>query len=215
LIKVANGLSETKYLAFDILGRVTSSQQMTDNVTYNPQTYVYSLSGALIEETYPSGRVVKNTLDIDGDLAQVQSKKLNDTFKNYANAFTYTSAGAVSSLRLGNGRFESKQFNPRLQVIQIGLGSSATSQNLWKVNYDFGELQTDGNVDSTKNTGNVAKQTIVIPNVNSNQGFTAVQTFIFDSLDRLKQAKEIVGSQIKWQQNFLYDRYRTCLQLTA
>jgi hypothetical protein len=35
----------------------------------------------LIEETYPSGRVVKNTLDIDGDLAQVQSKKLNGTLR--------------------------------------------------------------------------------------------------------------------------------------
>jgi uncharacterized protein RhaS with RHS repeats len=73
-------------------------------------TYTYDLSGALIEETYPLGRVVKNTLDIDGDLAQVQSCKANDTFKDYANAFTYTSAGAVSSMRLGNGKFENTQF---------------------------------------------------------------------------------------------------------
>jgi YD repeat-containing protein len=36
LIKVATTLSETRYLAFDILGRVTGSQQMTDNVSYNP-----------------------------------------------------------------------------------------------------------------------------------------------------------------------------------
>ncbi len=119
LTKVANGISETRYLAFDILGRVTSSQQKTDGVEYNPQSYVYNLSGALIEETYPSGRVVKNTLDIDVDLAQVQSKKSNDTFRNKANAFTYTSAGAVSSLRLGNGKFENTTFNSRLRRFRL------------------------------------------------------------------------------------------------
>jgi hypothetical protein len=44
--------SETKYLSFDILGRVTSSQQITDGMTINPQTYVYHLSGALDDHTY-------------------------------------------------------------------------------------------------------------------------------------------------------------------
>jgi hypothetical protein len=45
-------------------------QQITDGDVYN-SSYFYNLSGALIEETYPAGRVVKNRLDIDGDLAQV------------------------------------------------------------------------------------------------------------------------------------------------
>ncbi len=51
------------------MGRVTASQQKTDGTTYNPMTYVYNLSGALMEETYPSGRVVKNVLNNDGELA--------------------------------------------------------------------------------------------------------------------------------------------------
>ncbi len=37
--------------------------------------YTYNLSGGLVEETYPSGRVVKNVLDSSGDLTIVQSKK--------------------------------------------------------------------------------------------------------------------------------------------
>ncbi|MGH9949440.1 MAG: hypothetical protein ACRD6X_19885 [Pyrinomonadaceae bacterium] len=94
LTKVSNSVSETRYTGFDILGRVLSSQQITDGQTYS-SAYAYNLSGALVEQTYPSGRVVKNTLDVDGDLAQVQSKKVNDTFKNYANSFTYNAAGAV------------------------------------------------------------------------------------------------------------------------
>ncbi len=193
-----NQIAETRYLTFDILGRVTSSQQMTDNVTYNPQSYVYNLSGALIEEVYPSGRVVRNTLDQNGDLAQVQSRKANDTFKNYANAFTYTSAGAVSSLRLANGKFENTTFNSRLQPIQIGLGSSATNQNLLKLNFDYGLADNDGNVKS---------QTITVPTVGVNQGFVATQNYSYDSLNRLKSAVETIPNQTGWKQTFIYDRY--------
>jgi RHS repeat-associated protein len=198
LIKVTNGLSETRYLAFDILGQVTSSQQKTDGVEYNPQSYVYNLSGALIEETYPSGRVVRNTLDADGDLAQVQSKKSNGTLQNYANAFTYTSAGAVNSLRLGNGKFENTTFNSRLQPIQIGLGSSATSQNLLKLNFDYGLAD---------NNGNVKSQTITTLTVGNVAGFVATQNYTYDSLNRIKQAEETIPSQTGWKQTFKYDRY--------
>ncbi len=76
LTKVTNGISTTEYTNFDILGRVLNHKQRTDNNDYTT-AYTYNLSGALIEETYPSGRVVKNTLDIDGDLAMVQSSKSN------------------------------------------------------------------------------------------------------------------------------------------
>ena len=134
-------MSETKYNSFDILGRVLSHQQITDGQTYST-SYAYNLSGALIEETYPSNRVVKNTLDADGDLSKVQSKKANDTFRIYANSFNYTAAGAVSSVRLGNSKWENTSFNSRLQPTQIGLGSSATSQNLLKLNYDYGTTET-------------------------------------------------------------------------
>ena len=100
LTKVSSNVSETKYNSFDILGRVLSHQQITDGQTYST-AYAYNLSGALIEETYPSGRVVKNTLDADGDLAMIQSSKSNvQGLKLYANSFNYTAAGAVSSMRL-------------------------------------------------------------------------------------------------------------------
>ncbi len=48
--------------------------RIPDGITYSTR-YLYGLSGALIGETYLSGRVVKNTLDQDGNLSQVQSKK--------------------------------------------------------------------------------------------------------------------------------------------
>lgn len=100
-----------------------------------------------VEETYPSTRKVRNTLDADGDLAQVQSQKnAAAIWRNYENSFVYTAAGAVSSLRLGNGKFENTQFNSRLQPTQIGLGASANVQNVLKLNYDYGTAQNNGNV---------------------------------------------------------------------
>jgi RHS repeat-associated protein len=199
LIKVNSSVSTTEYTSFDILGRVQNHKQRTDNNDYTT-AYIYNLSGALIEETYPSGRVVRNTLDVDGDLAQVQSKKLNGTYQNYANAFTYTSAGAVSSIRLGNGKFENTTFNSRLQPIQIGLGSSATSQNLLKLNFDYGVAD---------NNGNVKSQIITTPTVGNIAGFVATQVYSYDSLNRIQQATETVANQPTqgWQQTFAYDRY--------
>ena len=86
-------------------------QQITDGTTYGT-AYTYNLSGALIDETYPSGRVVRNTLDANGDLSQVQSKKNASTgFFAYAKGFSYDSAGNVKKMQLGNGKWESTTFN--------------------------------------------------------------------------------------------------------
>jgi YD repeat-containing protein len=197
LIKVSSSVSTTEYSSFDSFGRLLAHRQTTDGQTYN-SSYSYNLSGALIEETYPSGRVVRNTLNNDGNLSQVQSKKANDTFRNYANSFNYTAAGAVSSMRLGNGKWENTQFNSRLQPTQIGLGSSATNQGLLKLNFDYG---------STDNNGNVKSQQITTPTVGNVAGFTATQTYTYDSLNRLKDAKEMIGANQQWKQTFTYDRF--------
>lgn len=72
------GGSTTEYTAADILGRVTAHKQTTDGVEYTTG-YSYDLGGNLLEQTYPLGRVVKNTLDSDGALSQVQSKRSSGT----------------------------------------------------------------------------------------------------------------------------------------
>jgi RHS repeat-associated protein len=52
----------------------------------------------------------------------------------------------------------------------------------------------------------VQSQTITVPTAGSNAGFTATQTYTYDSLNRIKDAKEMIGTQT-WMQTFLYDRY--------
>ncbi|QQS33231.1 MAG: RHS repeat-associated core domain-containing protein [Acidobacteriota bacterium] len=182
---------------------MTGHKQTTDGQEY-ATGYVYNLSGALVEQTYPSGRVVKNVLDANGDLSMVQSKKgASAGYWNYAQNFTYNAAGAVTSMQLGNGKWESTQFNSRLQPTQIALGATPNATNLLKLDYSYG---------ATANNGNVLSQTITVPTVGVNTGFTAVQSYQYDSLNRLQDATENVtphgGSQTQsWRQAFTFDRY--------
>jgi YD repeat-containing protein len=182
---------------------VKAHKQTTDGQSYTTG-YTYNLAGALIEQTYPSGRVVKNVLDANGDPSMVQSKKNAAAgYWDYAENFTFNPAGAVISVQLGNGKWESTQFNSRLQPIQIALGSTQGTTNLLKLNYDYG---------TTQNNGNVMTQTITVPTVGSNNGFVATQSYSYDSLNRLKQATEMItphgGSQsLSWRQTYTFDRY--------
>ncbi|MGD9631121.1 MAG: hypothetical protein AB7V18_17935 [Pyrinomonadaceae bacterium] len=205
LIKVSSSVSTTEYTGFDILGRVTGHKQTTDGQEYTTG-YTYNLSGALVEQTYPSGRVVKNTLDVDGSLSQVQSAKSGQTLRNYANGFNYNGAGAVTSIRLGNGLWETTQFNSRLQPTQIGLGQGSATPNKLKLEYSYGDWN-GGSVDATKNNGNIVKQVITVPTVGASTGFTATQKYYYDSLNRLDDATEEISSTQTWRQDFSYDRY--------
>jgi RHS repeat-associated protein len=214
LTKVSTGtganLSTTEYAELDILGRVTRSIQTTDGVVFGGggdpnywMTYSYNLSGALIEQQYPSGRRVKNELDASGDLALVESKKnSSQAYWNFANHFSYNSSGAVTSMQLGNGSWESTKFNERLQPTQIALGRTQGTTDLLKLDYGYG---------TTANNGNVISQTITVAPVGAIAGFTAVQSYSYDSLNRIQLATETLtpttGTPESWTQDFRYDRY--------
>ena len=201
LTKVTSSVSTTLYSQFDNFGRVKESSQITDGNTYTSK-YTYNLSGALIEEEYPSGRKVKNEFESDGDLTNVTSQKAGgNVFVPYVSNFSYTASGGISQMRLGNGKWETAKFNNRLQVTELGLGSGPTDANLWKVGYEYGEVDATGAVIASKNTGNIARQTLTVP------GTSFVQSYKYDSLYRLKEAKETTGTTQNWIQNWDYDRY--------
>lgn len=198
LTRVSNSSSTTEYTAFDAQGRTLSHRQITGGNIYST-AYKYDVGGNLIEQTYPSGRVVKNVFDNGDDLVAVSSRTAaNRPFRNYAGNFSYTAHGTVSSMRLGNGRWESLQINAKRQPLQIGLGAAQNGTDIFKLEYNY---------DTTQNNGNVQSQTITVPTVGATVGFTALQTYTYDSLNRLKVARETVGGAEKWKQTFLYDRY--------
>lgn len=192
LTKITNGVSTTEYTSFDILGMLLTHKQTTDGEVY-ATSYKYNLRGDITEEVYPSGRVVKTSFDNNGAISSVESRKNNQSAdKTYANQISYNSQGLITSMRLGNGLFESMKYNDRLQLIEAGLGNSNSTNNLWKINNNFG---------TTDNNGNIKSQTIHAGTV------TFTQTYQYDSLNRLTEAKEISNNLENWKQTFGYDRF--------
>lgn len=68
-----------------------------------------------------------------------------------------------------------------------------------KLNYDYGT--------PTQNNGSLRTQTITVPTVGANAGFTATQSYNYDSLNRISDATETISGVQTWKQSFLYDRY--------
>ena len=211
LIKVSSSVSETQYSGFDVLGRLTESKQITpldgETISTAPvrtSSYQYNLSGALIQQTYPSGRVVETDLDASGDIEKITGRATSSGINhNFATAFSYLPDGKIASLKLGNGLWEAAKVNSRLQVTEIAMGHSIGDGAMMKLNYEYGELQTNGTVDATQNAGNIAKQTVTF----SGLANPFVQTYKYDSLDRIKEAKEAVNGNQTWIQTFGYDRF--------
>jgi RHS repeat-associated protein len=218
LTKATSSVSETRYTQFDYLGRLLQMEQRTPvtgetiaTATPRVSSYQYNFAGALVQETYPSGRVVKNEFESDGDLRRVFGQaNSNSVERTYLNNLSYTAAGGIERMKLGNGKWETAKFNERLQVTELGLGNGSNDTSLWKVNYEYGELE-NGTVNTAKNTGNIAKQTLNFAGLPN----PIVQTYKYDSLYRLTEAKETSNSnQQNWIQNFGYDRYGNRLTFT-
>ncbi len=207
-VRVASSVSETRFTSFDAMGRLLTSEQRTTAGQFAGTeapydfTYTYNLSGALIEEAYPSGRVVKNTLNEDGELSQVQSKKTSNAgFWAYASGFNYDAAGAVTKMQLGNGHWETASYNERQQVTMIGLGLTDSTQDLLKLEFNY--TTTSGH----DNNGSLREQKITVPTVGNYTGFTATQTYSYDAINRLQSAEEKISGSTTWKQTFDYDRY--------
>jgi hypothetical protein len=91
---------------------VISSTQNTANQAYNFQ-YIYSRAGSLINETYPSGRMISTSYDGANRPVMVVGPGPDPMFVSGA---TYAAHGAVQSMTLGNGAVETTNFNNRLQM---------------------------------------------------------------------------------------------------
>lgn len=101
----------------------------------------------------------------------------------------------MTRLRLGNGRWESTEYNDRMQVTMIGLGYASNDQSILKLEYGYG--------DNTQNNGSLRSQKITFAGLA--QAYE--QTYSYDDLNRLLSAEEKVAGVSKWKQTFVFDRY--------
>lgn len=197
LVSVTYGTgSAGNYTGYDQLGRVNVSYQQTDSNNYG-FGYAYNLASEMTSETYPSGRVVQTEYDVAGRTAGVRNQSASWYYAGAAasdatNRIQYASQGAISAMKLGNGKWEHTSFNNRLQPYLIGLGTSKSDSSLMKLDYGYG---------TTNNNGNVLSQTITI-------GTTAMtQSYSYDALNRLSSASQSGPTPANWLQNYGYDRF--------
>lgn len=195
LASVGSSVSTYSYSGYDARGRVLGGTQTTNGGAY-PMSYSYNLAGEMISQTYPSGRVVISAYDNAGRLNGLTGQKSGEANKTYADSFGYWPSSAIKDLKLGNNLWEHTSLNSRLQTSEIDLGTTQGGVDRLRLNYDYG---------TTTNNGNLQGQTITVPTIGGATGFTATQTYSYDSLNRLASAQENGGAS--WTQNFTYDRY--------
>ena len=197
--KGATDVSRTAYNRYDALGRVLESTQRTGGSSYT-MAYAYDRAGNLIRQRYPSERVVDYVYDGAGRIAGVKTG-IDDWYAGGtgSNAVDYEPHGGVKQLLLGNGLWEQRRYNARLQPTRIGLGTTKTTGSLTPAG--SGLLLLDYSYGTSSNNGNVLSQRIRVgTSLNQNQVYT------YDALNRLKTAGE-TGSGTAWSQTYTYDRY--------
>ncbi|MFV0389205.1 MAG: hypothetical protein ACK5NT_10675 [Pyrinomonadaceae bacterium] len=96
---------------------------------------------------------------------------------------------------LGNNRWENAQYNNRLQVTQVGMGTSSADTSLLKIDCNYGT--------SSNNNGSLQSQTIAF----SGYSGTISQSYVYDNLNRIQSATENYAGGQSWKESFSYDRF--------
>lgn len=194
-----SSLPQTQQLYdYDQTGKIVRQRQSVDTNTYT-LAYAYNLGGALVAQTYPSGKVVTYGYDAAARLSSVASGATN-----YASAMTYKPFGDLASMQLGNGMTYTLAYNEaRSQLLSMRLTLGAVTVQQYEYKYGAVNL-LDGTVDETKNNGQIARIEGTIGTQKQWQ-----QRFQYDSLGRLSAAAEYrADNNVRsYLLNYKYDAY--------
>jgi len=91
-------------------------------------------------------------------------------------------------MSLGNGTTEIYTLNDRLQMISQSLMRG--SEVLQKYDYGYGQIDSNGNLDTSKNNGQLAKVESFI-----GAGKQWTKKLSYDAIGRLSEEKELRGGQ--------------------
>jgi RHS repeat-associated protein len=184
--------------------------QQTGAVNYQSSA-AYSLSGAVTTLTYPSGRTVTHTYDQAGRLTALNGNLGDGSIRTYATGILYSPTGGLVKEQFGTTTpiYNKLFYNSRGQLAEIRASTSYTGPT----DYDANRGAIINNYSSQctgicsgssmpDNNGNLKQQDIQIPSVQ-----TRSQFYEYDSLNRLKSAREVIAAAEQWKQQFTYDRW--------
>ena len=149
---------------YDALGRVTTLTKTVGAIAY-PVSYAYDIVGNLKSITYPSGRIVQQSLDSLERVTQISSSGTN-----YISSLAYNSAWQAMGFTYGNGVAASFSYNSRMQL--ASLAYTKLGSTLFNLNYDY--------------TAGVPGNNGQIQKITDNVDATRTSTILYDGWLRLK-----------------------------
>jgi RHS repeat-associated protein len=201
LTSMTDGVGSESY-TYDNLGRITGLQKVINGTTY-PISYAYNLAGELTSITYPSNRIVQQSVDAIGRLCEIapSTTGCGTASSPYATGYTYNVANQPTGFRYGNGIFASIGFSAdRLQLNCLDYSTTNRSgvcahdgTTKFGLTYSYGA--------SGSNNGQISGITDSVDN-----GRNA--TYTFDALYRLTRAVTTGSTGYPaWGLSETYDRY--------
>ena len=188
LTAAGSAVSTTRYESFNRRGQVIGSSQQTGGSTYS-FSYSYNRAGGLETQQYPSSLLVETCYDSAGRIDEVSST--GTPAATYGSGFSYAPHGAIEELKLGNNLYEYRDYNNRLQPIEVGLATFSGGSDKLKLEFTYGS--------SRNNNGNILSQVITRPSLSA-----LTQSYTYNSLNRLISAAES-GAGTAWSRSYSYD----------
>jgi len=199
-VTMIDGVGSESY-TYNNLGEMTQLQKIIGSNTYTTN-YQYNEAGELTQITYPSGRVVQQSVDAIGRLCAVGASGSScSSGTSYASGFSYDAASQVTGIKYGNGIYGSFGFSSdRLQM--TCLDYSTTNRNgtcahdsttKFGLNYSYGS--------AGGNNGQIAE-------ITDSQDSGRDVTYTYDALARLATAVTTGSTSYpQWGLQWKYDRY--------
>jgi len=203
LITMTDGVGSENY-SYNNLGQLTQLQKVIGTTTYTTG-YAYNVANELTQITYPSGRIVQQSVDPIGRLCEIAPSTTGCSTASswYATGFGYNtpSLNLTTGLKYGNGVYASFGFSPdRLQL--TCLDYSTTNRNgtcthdstsMFGLSYSYGSAGS--------NNGQISSITDYMQSGRS-------ATYTYDSLYRLTNAATTGSTSYPaWGLSETYDRY--------
>nr|MDQ3010320.1 hypothetical protein [Acidobacteriota bacterium] len=202
---------------YDAVGRPQTQTQSFYSYTSSAwqdytSTMSYDLAGHGTGEGYPSSRSVATNYASSGRISDLSSNSTTLVSNISYEAFGgLSSEKYVSTLGTTYDLYHSIQYNNRLQPSEIKLGSSGTSDSIFKLSYIYGTVSSpndaDGSIATTQNNGNVGRIKYTIGGT-----LQYSQTYQYDGVNRLLYGVEHNNGTLNdanraWYQTFAYDRW--------
>jgi RHS repeat-associated protein len=187
---------------YNALEQLTQLQKVINGTTYTT-SYAYNLASELTQITYPSGRIVQQSVDAIGRLCEIapSTNGCGTASAPYATGYGYGTASQVTGFKYGNGLYASFGFSSdRLQLNCLDYsttnrGTSCTHDSTTKfgLNYSY-----------PSSPGNNGLFSGITDSVDSGRS----ATYTYDSLYRLTSAATAGSTNYPaWGLSQTYDRY--------